>query len=51
MSKYCLVQKYGNHEKFEKTERAIDGNEDGMVLCSLTSEKKEKKRKFGSWKM
>ena len=32
-------------KKFEKAERAIDGDEDNMVLCSLTKENKKENEK------
>ena len=52
MSKVCRAWKYGHHKKFEKAERAVDGDKDDMVLCSLPKEsKKMQKRKFGLWKM
>ena len=38
MSKDCQAWKYGHYKKFEKAERAIDGEEDDLVLCLLTSE-------------
>ena len=46
MSKDYWAQKYHHHEKFEKAEKDIDGDEDVLVLCLLTSEcKKESKNK------
>ena len=42
MSQDCWVQEYIHHEKFEKTEGAIDGDEDDVVLCLLTSENKRR---------
>ena len=46
MSKDCQVPKNGHYKKFAKAEKAIDGDEDNLVLCSLTSEsKKETKKK------
>ena len=48
MSKDCWARKYGQNKKIEKAERAIDGDEDDVVLCLLTSEsKKECKNKKG----
>ena len=41
MSKDSSVQKYGHHKKIEKAERAIDRDEDHIVLCSLTKENKK----------
>ena len=54
VSKDCQAWRNGHYKKFEKAERAIDGDEDELVLCSLTSECKQKKLKrknFGSQKM
>ena len=46
MSKDCLAWKNGHHKKIEKAERAIDGDEDDSVQCSLMSEnQKECKNK------
>ena len=36
MSKDCWEWKYGNNKKFERAKKAIDGNEDDMILCLLT---------------
>ena len=41
MSKDCWAQKYNHNKKFEKAERAIDGDEDDVVLCLLMSESKK----------
>ena len=42
-----------NYIKKEKAEKAIDGDEEDMVLCSLTMESKKEnlKKKFGWQKM
>ena len=46
MSKDCREWKYDHHKKIEKAERAIDVDEDDVVLCSLMSDcKKECKNK------
>ena len=46
MSKDCWALKNSHFKKFEKAEKAIDGDEDDLVLCSLMSEsKKEIKKK------
>ena len=46
MSKDCQARKNDHYKKFEKAERAFDGDEDDMVLCLLMSEgKKESKKK------
>ena len=53
MSKDCRAWKYGSNKKFEKAEKAIDGDE--LVLCSLTRGNITKiilkRKKFGSWRM
>ena len=42
MSKDCWEQKYGNnYKKFEKGEKAIDGDENDVVLCLLMTENKK----------
>ena len=41
VSKDCWAQKYGHHKKFGKAERVIDGDENDIVLCSLTKENKK----------
>ena len=52
MSEDCWEQKYVTYKKIEKTEKAIDGDEDYVVLCLLTTEnKKGNAKKFGSWKI
>ena len=43
ISKDCRAWKYGHHEIFEKAERAINGDGDDMMLCSLTKENKKTK--------
>ena len=40
MSNDFWVQKNGHYKKFEKEEKAINGNEDDLVLCLLMSESK-----------
>ena len=45
MNKNCWARKYGNHKKFEKAERAIDGDEDDLVLYSLTKENEKENAK------
>ena len=49
----CQAEKYSHHKKFEKTERAIDGDEGDVVLCSLTKEdtKENAKKKVCLQKM
>ena len=49
MSKNCWARKYGHHKKFKKAERYIDGDEDDMVLCSLTKENKKENAKKKVW--
>ena len=49
MSKDCREQKYDNHKKFEKAERAIEGDEDDVVFCSLTSENKKECKNKKVW--
>ena len=39
------MQRNGHYKKFEKAERAIDGDGDELLLCSLTSECKTEKIK------
>ena len=52
MSKDCQDRKYGNnYEKFEKAEKAIDGDEDDMVLCSFSMESKKENVKKNVWFM
>ena len=43
MSKDCMAQKNGSYKKFEKAEKAIDGDGDGdeLVLCSLMRDSKK----------
>ena len=41
MSKDCSEWKYGIYKKFEEAEKAIDKDEDDVVLCSLTMENKK----------
>ena len=45
ISRDCQAWKNGHYKKFEKAERAIDGDGDGLVLYSLMSECKTKKLK------
>ena len=49
MRKDCRAQKSSHHKKFEKAEKAIDGNEDDLVLCSLMSESKKESKKKKLW--
>ena len=44
--KIALWEKAKNNEKKEK---AVDSNDDGFVLCSLTSENKKQKEKKKAW--
>ena len=39
MSKDCRAWRNGSNKKFEKTEKAFDGDE--LVLCSLTRDNKK----------
>ena len=42
MSNDCWDQKYGNnYKKVEKAEKAINGDEDEVVLCLLTMKNKK----------
>ena len=45
------MRKFSHHKKFEKAERAIDGDEDDIVLCSLTKENNEENTKKKVWLM
>ena len=48
LSKDCWAWKNVHYKNFDKAERAINGDEDDLVLCLLTSEsKKEIKKKKG----
>ena len=49
MSKDCRVQKYGHNKKFEKEERAIDRDEDDVLLCLLLSESKKECKNKKVW--
>ena len=51
MNEDCQEWKYSHNKKFEKAERAIDGDKDDMVLCLLTSEIKEECKKKKVWFM
>ena len=49
MSKDCQDRKYGNnYKKFKTAEKAIEGDEDDVVLCLLMmeSEKENVKKKM-----
>ena len=37
----CRERKYDNNNKYEKAEKAIDGDEDDVVLCLLTMENRK----------
>ena len=41
MSKDCWEWKNGHHKKFEKAEKAVDGDGEDLVLCPLMSESKK----------
>ena len=45
MSKDCRVRRNGSYKKFEKAEKAINGDGDELVLCSLTRDSKKKSEK------
>ena len=45
MSKDCRAWKYGHNKKFKKEERAMDGDEDDVMLCLLMSESKKEYKK------
>ena len=49
MSKDCRAWKYGSYKKSEKAEKAIDGDEDDMVLCLLTKENEKENAKKKAW--
>ena len=50
MSQDCQERKYGNNnEKFEKEEKAIDGDEDDVVSCLLMMESKQESIKKKVW--
>ena len=38
MSNDCRERKYNNNKRYEKPEKAIDGDEDDLVLCLLMME-------------
>ena len=44
MSWDCRKRKYGNIKKYEKLEKAIDGDEGNLLLCSLTMKNKKDSR-------
>ena len=49
MRKDCQLWEYSHYKKFEKAEKAekaIDGDEDDLVLCSLTRESKKESKKI-----
>ena len=41
MSEDCRAQRYGSYKKFEKAEKAIDGDGDELLLCSLMRDSKK----------
>ena len=41
MSNDCQAQKYSHHKKFEKAEKAFDGDGYDLVLCLMMSESKK----------
>ena len=43
MTHDCKERKYNNKKKNKKAEKAIDGDEDDLVLCLLTMEVKIEK--------
>ena len=45
MSKDCQAWKYSHNKKFEEAERAIDGDENDVVLCLLMCESKNECKK------
>ena len=50
MSWDCRERKYSNNsKKFEKAEKAIDGDKDNLVLCLLTTENKKESVKKKGW--
>ena len=51
MSKNCWLWKCGHNKIFEKAERAIDGDEDDVVFCLLTSESEKDCKKNKAWFM
>ena len=54
MSWDCREKKYDNNNKIiEKAEKAVDGDEDNVVLCLLIMENKKEsiRKKFGLQKM
>ena len=52
MSQDCKERKYSNsNNKLEKAEKAIDGDEDDLVLCLLTMKNKKENAKKKVWFM
>ena len=49
MSKDCGAQKNGHYKKIEKAEKAVDKDEDNLVLCLLMSESKKESKKKKVW--
>ena len=45
ISRNCRAQKNVHYKKFEEAEKAIDGDEDELVLCSWTSYSRTKENK------
>ena len=43
------LQSEGHHKKIEKVERAIDGDEDDVLLCLMMSESKKECKKKKVW--
>ena len=41
MSKDYRERKYSNNKRYEKAEKAIDGDEDDLLLCLLTTDNKK----------
>ena len=51
ISQNCRERKYSNNEKYEKAEKAINGEKDDLVLYLLTMENKKENVKKKVWFM